>query len=111
MAWAQHTGIDAVEVSADGGPWQRAELAAEPTVDAWRMWRLPLTLTPGAHRLQVRAVDRSGYVQTVAGGPVHPRRGDRLAHCLGHGRVTAAAACPWPVTGEFVRAFTSGTLG
>lgn len=64
VAWAQHTGIDAVEVSADGGSWQRAELAAEPTVDAWRMWRLPLTLTPGAHRLQVRAVDRSGYVQT-----------------------------------------------
>ncbi|MFC5065416.1 molybdopterin-dependent oxidoreductase [Actinomycetospora atypica] len=64
VAWAQHTGIDAVEVSTDGGPWQRAELAAEPTVDSWRMWRLPLTLAPGSHRLQVRAVDRSGYVQT-----------------------------------------------
>ena len=27
IAWAQHTGIDRVEVRLDGGPWQPAELA------------------------------------------------------------------------------------
>jgi len=64
VAWAQHTGIDAVEVRVDRGPWQRAELAAEPTVDSWRMWKLPVTLSPGGHELVVRATDRSGYTQT-----------------------------------------------
>ncbi|MDL5155316.1 molybdopterin-dependent oxidoreductase [Actinomycetospora termitidis] len=65
VAWAQHTGVVAVELSVDGGPWRTAQLAAEPTVDAWRMWRLPLDLAPGPHRLQVRATDRSGEVQTA----------------------------------------------
>ncbi|GLZ50943.1 molybdopterin-dependent oxidoreductase [Actinomycetospora sp. NBRC 106378] len=64
VAWAQHTGITGVELSVDGGPWQPAQLAAEPSVDSWRMWRLPLTLAPGAHQLRVRAVDRTGAVQT-----------------------------------------------
>ena len=64
VAWAQHTGIDGVEVRVDGGAWQPAELAAEPTTDAWRMWKLATTLAPGPHQLQVRATDRSGYTQT-----------------------------------------------
>ncbi|MCD2186030.1 molybdopterin-dependent oxidoreductase [Actinomycetospora soli] len=66
VAWAQHTGIAAVEVAVDDGPWQPAELAVEPSVDSWRMWRLPLTLAPGPHQLRVRATDRSGAVQTGA---------------------------------------------
>ncbi|WP_018330780.1 molybdopterin-dependent oxidoreductase [Actinomycetospora chiangmaiensis] len=64
VAWAQHTGITGVEVSVDAGPWQPAQLADEPTVDSWRMWRLPLTLAAGQHQLRVRATDRTGAVQT-----------------------------------------------
>ena len=30
LAWAQHTGIDSVEVAVDGGEWQRAQLAETP---------------------------------------------------------------------------------
>lgn len=63
-AWAQHTGIAAVEVRADGGGWQAAELADEVDIDSWRMWKNTLELPPGRHRLQVRATDRSGYTQT-----------------------------------------------
>jgi DMSO/TMAO reductase YedYZ molybdopterin-dependent catalytic subunit len=64
IAWAQHTGITAVEVRMDGGPWQRAELSTEVNLDTWRMWRTEFTLTPGSHTVQTRATDRSGTVQT-----------------------------------------------
>lgn len=64
VAWAQHTGIAAVEVRADGGPWQRAELSDEVSIDTWRMWRTTFPLAPGSHSVQVRATDKSGRTQT-----------------------------------------------
>jgi DMSO/TMAO reductase YedYZ molybdopterin-dependent catalytic subunit len=64
IAWAQHTGIDAVQVRVDGGPWQSAELATEVGRDTWRMWRARLDLAPGEHVVQCRAVDRTGTPQT-----------------------------------------------
>jgi DMSO/TMAO reductase YedYZ molybdopterin-dependent catalytic subunit len=62
-AWAQHTGVERVEVRADDGPWQAAELATEVNLDTWRMWRAELDLGPGRHVLQCRATDRSGATQ------------------------------------------------
>ncbi|XVV06000.1 hypothetical protein ACQPW3_11685 [Actinosynnema sp. CA-248983] len=64
VAWAQHKGIDKVEVRLDGGPWQPATLSTEVNVDTWRMWRAEFDLSPGAHTLDVRATDRTGYTQT-----------------------------------------------
>ncbi len=64
VAWAQHTGIDAVEVAVDGGAWTAAELAAEPTIDSWVQWTTTVDLTPGDHTVRVRATDRAGTVQT-----------------------------------------------
>ncbi|MEU1037914.1 molybdopterin-dependent oxidoreductase [Streptomyces sp. NPDC005551] len=64
VAWAQHRGIDNVEVRIDDGPWQRADLAAEDTRDTWRQWSLPWKATRGAHTLTVRATDRTGRTQT-----------------------------------------------
>ncbi|MEV8565331.1 molybdopterin-dependent oxidoreductase [Streptomyces sp. NPDC051322] len=64
VAWAQHRGIDKVEVQVDDGPWQRAQLAAEDTTDTWRQWSLPWKPTPGPHTLTVRATDRTGRLQT-----------------------------------------------
>jgi DMSO/TMAO reductase YedYZ molybdopterin-dependent catalytic subunit len=72
VAWAQGTGIAAVEVSIDGGPWQRARLAGEAGVDTWRQWVLPWDATPGSHRLVVRATDKSGRTQTAERRPVFP---------------------------------------
>ncbi|WP_433782636.1 molybdopterin-dependent oxidoreductase [Actinomycetospora sp. CA-101289] len=65
VAWAQHTGIARVEVRVDDGAWQDAELARDVSIDTWRMWRTVRDLSPGAHRLQVRATDRSGYTQVA----------------------------------------------
>ncbi|MTD56724.1 molybdopterin-dependent oxidoreductase [Amycolatopsis sp. RM579] len=64
IAWAQHTGIDKVEVRLDSGPWQQAVLSAEVTTDTWRMWWAELDAAPGPHSATVRATDRSGYTQT-----------------------------------------------
>jgi amidase len=37
MAWSQHTGISAVEVSVDDGPWERAVLGSVPSTDGSTM--------------------------------------------------------------------------
>ena len=72
VAWAMPRGIDAVEVRIDDGPWQRADLGAEPTADAWRQWRVEWSATPGEHRITVRATDGFGDVQTSDRSPVDP---------------------------------------
>lgn len=64
VAWAQHTGIAAVEVAVDGGPWQAAEVARTPSVDTWVQWVARVDLEAGEHRVRVRATDLAGEVQT-----------------------------------------------
>ncbi|MFG2944095.1 molybdopterin-dependent oxidoreductase [Streptomyces adustus] len=66
VAWAQHRGVDKVEVRVDDGAWQEAHLAPEDTRDTWRQWSFPWQATPGGHTLTVRATDRTGTVQTRA---------------------------------------------
>lgn len=65
-AWAQPKGVAKVEVRADGGPWQEAELGADVSDSTWRMWRLELDLKPGHHTVECRATDKSGYTQDQA---------------------------------------------
>ena len=36
IVWAQHRGVERVEVRVDNGPWQSARLGTEVTDDAWR---------------------------------------------------------------------------
>ncbi|MBC9712750.1 molybdopterin-dependent oxidoreductase [Streptomyces sp. TRM66268-LWL] len=64
VAWAQHRGIDRVEVRVDEGPWRQAELATEGPLDTWRQWRWDWDASPGSHTLQVRATDGTGTPQT-----------------------------------------------
>ncbi|MER7053616.1 sulfite oxidase [Streptomyces sp. NPDC000351] len=64
VAWAQHRGIDRVEVRVDDGPWQDATLAAEDSRDTWRQWSYAWQATKGGHTLTVRAADRTGETQT-----------------------------------------------
>ncbi|HEX2174845.1 MAG TPA: molybdopterin-dependent oxidoreductase [Nocardioidaceae bacterium] len=64
VAWAQHTGIEKVEVRIDDGPWQPARLAGVPNLDTWRQWAYGWDAEPGEHRVAVRATDMSGYTQT-----------------------------------------------
>ncbi|MCX5197096.1 molybdopterin-dependent oxidoreductase [Streptomyces sp. NBC_00249] len=64
VAWAQHRGIDRVEVRVDEGPWRDADLAVEDTADTWRQWSWRWQADPGGHTLTVRATDRTGTTQT-----------------------------------------------
>jgi DMSO/TMAO reductase YedYZ molybdopterin-dependent catalytic subunit len=72
VAWAQHKGIDAVEVRVDRGPWQQARLAAVPGIDTWRQWVWEWDATPGGHLIEARATDATGYTQTAAQAPPEP---------------------------------------
>ncbi|MFF3976257.1 molybdopterin-dependent oxidoreductase [Streptomyces sp. NPDC001828] len=73
VAWAQHRGIDRVEVRVDDGPWQQADLAAQDTTDTWRQWSFPWKATAsGSHTFTVRATDRTGTVQTEKRTPTIP---------------------------------------
>ena len=63
-AGAQHRGIIKVEVRIDDQPWQTATLATWDNPDTWRQWRLDWQATPGDHRIEVRATDGTGTVQT-----------------------------------------------
>src|SRR5581483_4907502 len=64
VAWAQRTGIEAVEVGIDG-VFSEAKLPAQDTIDTWRQWYYTWDATPGQHMLQVRATNKSGYTQTA----------------------------------------------
>jgi len=64
VAWAQHRGIEKVEVGVDG-TWNEATLASQDTIDAWRQYYYPWQATAGNHTLQVRATDKTGYTQTA----------------------------------------------
>ena len=72
VAWAQHKGIDAVEVRVDHGPWHRARLAAVPGIDTWRQWVWDWDATPGSHLIEARATDATGFTQTAVQAPPEP---------------------------------------
>jgi DMSO/TMAO reductase YedYZ molybdopterin-dependent catalytic subunit len=64
VAWAQHRGIERVEVRVDEGSWNDAELSAQDSLDTWRQWRWTWNAPHGEHVLQVRATDDTGAVQS-----------------------------------------------
>ena len=72
VAWHQHTGIAAVEVSLDGGPWTEAVLGEVPSVDTWVQWAATLDVPEGDHVLAVRAVGQDGESQTSVRQDVLP---------------------------------------
>lgn len=72
VAWHQHTGISAVEVSLDGGPWQPMELGRVPSADTWVQWGGTVDVGPGDHLVRVRATDADGVVQTPVERDVLP---------------------------------------
>ncbi len=72
VAWAQHKGIEAVEVRVDGGDWHQARLAAVPGIDTWRQWVWEWDATRGDHVIEARATDKTGYTQTSALAPPPP---------------------------------------
>ena len=82
MAWAPPSGVSAVDVAVDGGPWEPAILAGELSPYTWRQWRYDWVATPGPHRVAVRATDADGTVQTAQ------RRRPRPGGATGHHVIT-----------------------
>jgi DMSO/TMAO reductase YedYZ molybdopterin-dependent catalytic subunit len=74
VAWAQHKGIEAVEVRIGNGPWQEATLAAVPDLDCWRQWvyEWDASVRPGTYVIEARATDKTGYTQTALQEPTEP---------------------------------------
>ena len=73
VAWAQHKGIEAVEVQVDNGPWHEATLATVPNLDTWRQWVWEWEAAGvGQHTIQARATDKTGYTQTALQADVAP---------------------------------------
>lgn len=72
IAWAQHVGIEAVEVRVDGGPWEPATLAEAISADTWRQWVYEWDAEGGDHTLEVRATDATGFTQSGDPVPVAP---------------------------------------
>ncbi|WP_283137324.1 molybdopterin-dependent oxidoreductase [Rhizohabitans arisaemae] len=72
VAWAQHRGIEAVEVRIDQGSWHQARLAEVPGLDTWRQWSYDWDATRGRHRIEVRATDKEGHTQPEERTPVAP---------------------------------------
>nr|WP_229748256.1 molybdopterin-dependent oxidoreductase [Arthrobacter liuii] len=72
VAWAQHTGIQKVELRINRGPWREAELAEGISLDTWYQWKLAVDLTPGQYEVQVRATDLKGQPQDETARPPAP---------------------------------------
>ncbi|NUR24488.1 MAG: molybdopterin-dependent oxidoreductase [Catenulispora sp.] len=72
VAWAPPHGLAGVEVRADDGQWQAAELARELSPLSWRRWQATLDLAPGTHSIQARAISRSGDAQESRDRPSFP---------------------------------------
>jgi DMSO/TMAO reductase YedYZ molybdopterin-dependent catalytic subunit len=72
VAWAQHTGISAVEVQIDQNGWQPAQIAETVGPDTWRQWKYEWAATPGTHTLTVRATDAKGKPQMAEAAPSMP---------------------------------------
>jgi sulfite oxidase len=71
-AWAQHRGIEKVEVRIDDGPWEVVQLAEEYSIDTWRQWSYRWQATPGQHTVYCRATDKTGETQTEQRTPPIP---------------------------------------
>jgi DMSO/TMAO reductase YedYZ molybdopterin-dependent catalytic subunit len=72
VAWAQHRGIERVEVRIDDGPWAEARLGLRGSLDTWRQWVLAWEATPGEHTIAVRATDGEGETQPTDLAPPFP---------------------------------------
>ncbi len=81
VAWGGLSGVSGVQVrvsrrSTGGerseGAWTDAELGEELSDSSWRQWVADWVASEGVFDLEVRAIDRSGMVQTAEEAPPFP---------------------------------------
>ncbi len=81
VAWAPDRGVTKVEVAIDG-TWHDARLSAPISSATWVQWRYDWDATAGDHKIEVRATDGTGAVQTADHSPLAPD-GARGHHTIG----------------------------
>jgi DMSO/TMAO reductase YedYZ molybdopterin-dependent catalytic subunit len=64
VAWAPDRGVTRVEVRIDDGAWDAARHSVPISEATWVQWAWTWTATAGRHRIEVRATDGAGEVQT-----------------------------------------------
>ncbi len=72
VAWAQHRGIDKVEIKIDEEDWKDVKLAESAGIDLWRQWSFVYDGPTGLHTAQVRATDKNGEIQPEKRTKVFP---------------------------------------
>lgn len=72
VAWAQHRGIEGVEVRVDDGQWEAATLADAISTDTWRQWVYEWDAPSGSHTVAVRATGAVGDTQRETRVPSVP---------------------------------------
>jgi hypothetical protein len=72
IAFAGARGIESVELSIDEGEWITAELNRPLSQLTWVLWRAAPDITPGEHKITVRATDGDGEIQTEITSRSHP---------------------------------------
>jgi DMSO/TMAO reductase YedYZ molybdopterin-dependent catalytic subunit len=72
VAWAHNIGIEKVEVKIDWDDWREANLGPELNNSTWRQWWIDWDAKPGKHKLQVRAINKKGDIQTSVKKDVLP---------------------------------------
>tara|TARA_B100000029_G_scaffold1303_1_gene1492 strand:- start:32 stop:1660 length:1629 start_codon:yes stop_codon:yes gene_type:complete len=64
VAWAPLSGVAAVEISFDSGPWQECDLGVSLSGESWTQWVYRWDAKPGKYEIRVRAIDAKGNVQS-----------------------------------------------
>jgi DMSO/TMAO reductase YedYZ molybdopterin-dependent catalytic subunit len=72
VAWAPDRGISGVEVRIDDGGWRPAHTSTPISNATWVQWRFDWAAVPGPHRIEVRATDGTGEIQTDRVTPPAP---------------------------------------
>ena len=83
IAFAGARGISKVEVRADGGPWQEAQLREPLSETTWVIWRHDWPFQEGKHTFEVRCAEADGTPQ------IEKNQGNRPSGATGiHSRTT-----------------------
>jgi len=72
ITWAGDRGIAQVQVRADDGEWQDAEILAPISDRTWQLWRYNWAFSEGYHQLEVRCIEPDGTPQLERVAPPHP---------------------------------------
>lgn len=83
VAWSGAAPIARVEVSLNGGPWQKARLTGEGRAGAWQGWQLVCRLDePGPLNVRARATDAAGRTQPEQAEWNRLGYGNNSVHCV-----------------------------